>query len=196
MHELLFGGDSQSAGNLQPDIQSFERFKRTLPLDTRLKGLAVDELHDIEVLVILCTQIKHGGDIRMAQSGRSARLPKKPLARCPAIEVGGIDHLQGYGKTKVHVVRLVRDAHGSPTQFPKAAILPLHKLIVMVALNHGARWNREHRESAESFSPTQGIVPYAAAVSTPIVRRRCIPSHNQERLNGIRQWTVPRVWHS
>src|SRR6201984_2360181 len=135
MHELLFGGDSQSAGNLQPDIQSFDRFKRTLPLDTRLKGLAVDELHDIEVLVLLWPQIKHGVDIRMAQSGRSARLPKKPLARCLAIEVGGIDHLQGYGKAKVRVVRLVRDAHGSPTQFPKAAILPFHKLIVMVALN-------------------------------------------------------------
>ena len=73
----------------------------------------------------------------MAQSCRSARLSKKPLTRCLAIEVGGIDHLQGYGKAKVGVVRLVRDAHGSPTQFPKAAILPLHKLIVMVTLNRG-----------------------------------------------------------
>ena len=66
MNKLLFGGNGQGASNLECDIQSLDRGQGSFPLHAGLDGFAVNELHDIKIVVLIGPKIEDGRDIRMA----------------------------------------------------------------------------------------------------------------------------------
>jgi hypothetical protein len=76
----------------------------------------------------------------MSEGGGGARFAQKALARRVAFEVGGIDDFERDSETQVGVVGLVGDSHRSPTEFPKAAILPPEYFVLLVSVGsrHGA----------------------------------------------------------
>src|ERR1700674_1368640 len=124
MNQLLFRGDRQCAGHLECNVQGVDRFQRPLAFYTSLQGLSVDELHDVEIIFVIDTQIKDRGNVWVPERRGSARFAEKALARLIAFKIGGIDNLQANGKSQIRVIGFVGYPHGSPTKLPKATILP------------------------------------------------------------------------
>ena len=134
MNQLLFGSDRQRASHLERDVQCLDRFQRPFALHASLEGFPVDELHDIKIIFLIGAEIEDGGDVGVSESGGRAGFAQETLTRRVAFEIGGIDNLQRNGEAQVGVVSLVGNPHRSPTQLPKAAILPPEYFVLLIAL--------------------------------------------------------------
>src|SRR5580704_7453701 len=103
MDQMLPDRGRQSASNLQTDIQRFDRIEWTFfyILDIRGDGLPVDELHRIEIAIVVRAEMEDRCDVLVAESGRGSGFPQKSLPSDLAIQVGVIDNLQGNRASQV-----------------------------------------------------------------------------------------------
>src|SRR6516164_8473225 len=144
MNQLLSRSDDQCASYLKTNLKSLDRLQRPLTPYTRFDGLAVDELHDIEISVLFDAEVKYRRNIWVTQCRRSASFPQKSLSRGLAFEVRRIDDLQGNRKAEISVKSLEGDTHSSTTQLPKAAIVSPEHFVLMISIGrrHAAYYNK------------------------------------------------------
>src|SRR6266481_5789009 len=140
MHQSLFGCSRQRTSYLERDVQRLDRFQASFALHTSLDGLAVNELHDVEIVVLIGAEIEDRGNIRMPERRCGPGLPQKSLSRSVTLEVGGINYLQGDRAAQVGIESLVSNPHRSATQLPKATVPPSKHLVLLITLGlrHGA----------------------------------------------------------
>src|ERR1700730_17549072 len=114
MNQLLFRSGPKSSRDLNRDFQRFHWVQRSCPLHVCIDGFAIDELHRVEIALVIGAQMKDGSNVLMSKRSRSASLPQKSLPSDITIQIGVIDDLQGDRTSKIRVESLVGDAHGAP----------------------------------------------------------------------------------
>src|ERR1700686_1788365 len=111
MDQLLLCRCRQGTRNLQRDSQGFDWAQRAVSFHVPINGFTVDELHGVEITLVVRAEMKDGCDVLMPKCSRSPGLPQKSLPSHVAAEVRVIDNLKGYERTEVRVEGLVGDAH-------------------------------------------------------------------------------------
>jgi len=79
VHQTLLLRRAQSAGNLRNNFQRHQSRNRSLALYEGLDGLPIDELHRIEIIVRLASEMENGRHIRMPERRRRTRLAQETL---------------------------------------------------------------------------------------------------------------------
>ena len=120
--QFLFVSRHQGAGHLESDVEGHAQGQRSVTAEAGIDGFAIDELHGVEIGVVLVAEVEHGGDVGMAQPGGGAGFPEETLAYHLAVEEGGVDHFQHHVEAQVGVEGLVSDPHRSAAEFMKRAV--------------------------------------------------------------------------
>jgi hypothetical protein len=93
-----------------------------------------------KVRLLSMRALEDRGNVRVPECRCRPGLTQESLSRGVALQVGGINHLQGDRATKVGIESLIGNPHRAPTQFPKATVpSPKHLvLLITLGLRHGA----------------------------------------------------------
>src|SRR5258708_13616203 len=124
MHQTLSGCGPQCASYLEGDVQRLRRFQASFALHTSLDGLAVNELHDVEIVVLIGAEIEDRGNLRMPERRCGPGLPQKSLSRSVTLEVGEINYLLGGRAAQIAIESLVLIPPLSSTHLPQPPVPP------------------------------------------------------------------------
>ena len=113
-----------------------------MAFDQSFEGFAVDELHGVEPIFASDPEVKNAGDIVMAEFGGGASFADEALAGDFAVEVGGVDDLEGDDDLEAGIEGFVGDAHGTAAEFMGVAVGLLENLVVVEdkGITHEAVW--------------------------------------------------------
>ena len=95
MHEPLLLSGGKRPADLKSDLQRHHGRHRALAFHEGLDGFTVDELHGVEIVVLLVAEVKDGRHIRVAEGSRRTGLAEEPLAGDVAVQVRAVDDLEG-----------------------------------------------------------------------------------------------------
>ena len=157
MHQSLFGCSRQRTSYLERDVQRLDRFQASFALHTSLDGLAVNELHDVEIVVLIGAEIEDRGNVRVPECRGRPGFAQESLSGGIVLEVGGIDHLQGDRAPQVGIEGLVGNPHRSATQLPKATVLSPKHLVLLITL--GLRHDCYNNKPKAAGDHKQSLVP-------------------------------------
>jgi hypothetical protein len=82
MHETLLFRCGQCAADLQGNVDGRDRIERPCPANAHLQRFAFHQFHRAKALAVLFAdpEVVNGGNVRMSQRGRRARLAHEALA--------------------------------------------------------------------------------------------------------------------
>jgi hypothetical protein len=99
-------------GDFDGDIEQRAQGHRS-PVDAMLERLALEQLHDDEVLVLVLADVVDRADVRMIQSRGRLRLALKALdGHGIARQIGG-EELQCHRSAKTRILGAVHDTHAA-----------------------------------------------------------------------------------
>src|SRR6516165_6916440 len=115
----------QRARDLLSDSQSLRKLERPIRLDVAFKVLPLDELHHIEVVFAILTEVKYSSNVRMTQGRGCAGFAQKALPSDLAMQNVRRDYLQSDVAMQVCVQSLVGDAHAAAPKLPQHPVFSL-----------------------------------------------------------------------
>src|SRR5262249_47425575 len=110
--------------------------KPTRASDKVLKGLSLDELHRVEVIVPGSAQMEHRGNICMSDFRSRACFAEETKPRRFVTQISLVDDFQCHGALQIDVERLVSDPHCTATQLDRSTVFTRDQSVMLKMLFH------------------------------------------------------------